>query len=337
MPKKENRNESNLLIPEPPLQVLPTLAVMIGLNEAITIQQLHYWLKLSGHMFDGRLWIYNSYEDWQRQFPFWSAHTIKRTFIALEKNGLILSEKKFNKIKIDRTKWYSIDYLALKKMERDKKEKDNEIAIVRNCTTMRASCPDGQGKTAPSHETNLVSPITREETTSETTTTQPVVVVSAKNDPVEKIFGILLSAGVIRKAMQDYSAAAHEKYQPETPAQGVARILGWMTMMGDIQNPAGFLRKMAKSGMDMPPAVIRAEQAEEARAENAAREKKEKADAEKIAREIRENPLTPEDRKKIIMENAPKLLEKAENAEHAPAGPARIGSLLGEILAGGIR
>ena len=35
---------SKLLIDEPPLQVLPSLALKIGLNEAIILQQVHYWL-----------------------------------------------------------------------------------------------------------------------------------------------------------------------------------------------------------------------------------------------------------------------------------------------------
>lgn len=35
---------AQLLINEPPLQVLPTLAKTIGLNEAIVLQQVHYWL-----------------------------------------------------------------------------------------------------------------------------------------------------------------------------------------------------------------------------------------------------------------------------------------------------
>jgi len=35
---------SSLLIAVPPLIVLPTLATLVGLNEAIFLQQLHYWL-----------------------------------------------------------------------------------------------------------------------------------------------------------------------------------------------------------------------------------------------------------------------------------------------------
>lgn len=35
---------SKLLIDDYPIQVLPKLAKVIGLNEAIILQQLHYWL-----------------------------------------------------------------------------------------------------------------------------------------------------------------------------------------------------------------------------------------------------------------------------------------------------
>ncbi|EDT3088997.1 replication protein RepO, partial [Salmonella enterica subsp. enterica serovar Newport] len=62
---------SNLLINESPLQVLPTLACAIGLNEAVIVQQMHYWMKDSQHFYDGRRWIYNSVASWQKQFPFW--------------------------------------------------------------------------------------------------------------------------------------------------------------------------------------------------------------------------------------------------------------------------
>lgn len=36
---------SKLLIDDYPIQVLPKLAKEIGLNEAIFLQQVHYWLK----------------------------------------------------------------------------------------------------------------------------------------------------------------------------------------------------------------------------------------------------------------------------------------------------
>jgi len=100
---------SKLIIEEKPLIVLPQLAVKIGLNEAIILQQLHYWLKDKGHEKDGDKWIYNTYEEWQTQFPFWSISTIRRAIDSLEKQNLIETTTRFNKAKFDKTKWYRIN------------------------------------------------------------------------------------------------------------------------------------------------------------------------------------------------------------------------------------
>ena len=59
---------SNLLIQEVPLMVLPTLATKIGLNEAMFLQQLHYWIDRSKHEMEGHRWIYNTIEDWCNPF-----------------------------------------------------------------------------------------------------------------------------------------------------------------------------------------------------------------------------------------------------------------------------
>ena len=100
---------SRLLIDEPPLQVLPSLAREIGLNEAIMLQQMHYWLLKSSNEFEGVKWFYKTLEDWQREFPFWSAMTIRRTLSSLEKQKVIKIGN-YNKKKFDKTKWYTIEY-----------------------------------------------------------------------------------------------------------------------------------------------------------------------------------------------------------------------------------
>lgn len=100
---------SRLLIDEPPLQVLPSLAREFGLNEAIMLQQMHYWLIKSSHEFEGVKWFYKTLEDWQTEFPFWSTMTIRRTLTNLEKQKVIRIGN-FNKKKFDKTKWYTIEY-----------------------------------------------------------------------------------------------------------------------------------------------------------------------------------------------------------------------------------
>ncbi len=91
----------------------PELAAAFGLNEAIVLQQLHYWLQRSTKIIDGRKWAYNTYQQWQEvDFPWWSIPTIRRTFARLEELGLVQSEE-HNKMRTDRTKWYTIDYEKL--------------------------------------------------------------------------------------------------------------------------------------------------------------------------------------------------------------------------------
>ena len=114
-----SRGEIMNLLDEYPLLVFPSLAKKIGLNESIVIQQIHYWIEQNKrsnrqtHFFGGRWWSYNSYPQWQENFPFWSYNTIKRTIGNLEKLGVLLSTQ-HSANKLDRTKWYSIDYEKFK-------------------------------------------------------------------------------------------------------------------------------------------------------------------------------------------------------------------------------
>ena len=147
-----NKKQSSLLINEYPLMVLPHLATIIGLNEAIILQQLHFWLRTNPHERDGRKWSYNSYSSWQNQFPFWSISTIKRTIGKLEENGLIITGN-YNKVKIDRTKWYAINYDVLEKLKEDNYLED------KNDTPNGADCTDQGGTlTKPIPETISETP-----------------------------------------------------------------------------------------------------------------------------------------------------------------------------------
>ena len=94
---------------------MPTLAAHIGLNEAIILQQVHYWLLKSDKLEDGRKWTYNSYESWREQFPFWSVATIKRAISSLEKQELLISGN-HNKAAFDKTKWYTLNYQKIQSM-----------------------------------------------------------------------------------------------------------------------------------------------------------------------------------------------------------------------------
>ncbi|QEA32118.1 DnaD domain protein [Secundilactobacillus malefermentans] len=122
---------NKLLIDEAPLQVLPSLAKLVGLNEAIVLQQVHYWTKRSGHEKEGNIWTYQSYTDWSNQFPFWSKSTIIRVIKSLEQQGLLITNN-FNKARYDKTKWYRINL-----------EKLASIASTQNDHTLYSNCIHG--------------------------------------------------------------------------------------------------------------------------------------------------------------------------------------------------
>ncbi|MFC5588095.1 hypothetical protein ACFPRA_04330 [Sporosarcina soli] len=104
----------HLLIKESPLQVLPSLVMQVGLNEAILLQQLHFRSLISTHVRDGHKWVYKTYDEWKNEeFPFWSVDTIKRAIRRLEENGYIISTASYNRMKMDKTKWYRINYERL--------------------------------------------------------------------------------------------------------------------------------------------------------------------------------------------------------------------------------
>lgn len=101
---------SQLLLNEPPLVFSPTLAAMIGLNQAIILQQIHYWLLRSAHEWNGKTWVYNSYQEWAKQVPWLKRKGIATIIRRLEADGLLETGQPDG---AGTRKWYRIDHDAL--------------------------------------------------------------------------------------------------------------------------------------------------------------------------------------------------------------------------------
>ena len=171
--------ECKLLYTKEPIVINPIAAEVLGVNEAIIVQQIHYWLNINEkakiNFHEGRYWTYNTYENWQKtNFRFLSVPTLKRIFKKLEDKKILIKDN-FNKSKYDRTLWVSINYEKLdelmteyeEKIEAEKNEeiKENiEISTKYQSDTMSdsnivSSCYYGeyQGNTMVS--SNLIPPI----------------------------------------------------------------------------------------------------------------------------------------------------------------------------------
>jgi hypothetical protein len=172
-----------LLIEESPLQVLPTLAVAIGLNEAIMLQQVHYWLRhndetgKSRHA--GRVWMYSSVDRWaQKDFTFWCESTIKRTLNRLKQMNLLITGN-YNKSGYDRTTWYTINYEELDRLLAGTKAQE------RVPKSMGPEWPNASGQDDLVDQVKVSRPIP--ETTTETTGTE-IEGEGTKGDPAPAPF-----------------------------------------------------------------------------------------------------------------------------------------------------
>lgn len=119
---------SRLLYDEKPLVLIPELARTLktipgfsGIDEAVVLQQVHYWVILNQRAnrneHGGFFWTYNTFKDWsEKAFDgLYSISTLKRIFARLEKRGLVISGR-FNKSNTDRTKWYRVNYDELDRL-----------------------------------------------------------------------------------------------------------------------------------------------------------------------------------------------------------------------------
>lgn len=171
MNNQEIKTTSNLLFNEEPLLINKMSARVLGLNESIVLQQVHYWLEINRkakiNFYDNRTWTYNSIANWQKEnFDFWSVDTVKRTFAKLVKRKILLTGN-YNEYKYDKTIWYTIDYEKLDDLlnEYNTKIQENiEIAtLVQNAPmsdcNIGAKCTNGVGQNAPIDEGKMHQPI----------------------------------------------------------------------------------------------------------------------------------------------------------------------------------
>lgn len=81
-----------------------------GVNEAILITNLQFWIKKNQanekNYYEGHYWTYNSIKAWQKLFPFWTEKTIRTILNHLIEKGVIITGN-YNQSKYDRTLWYA--------------------------------------------------------------------------------------------------------------------------------------------------------------------------------------------------------------------------------------
>lgn len=237
----------SLLFKFRPLVINPELAKRIGLNEAIVLQQVSYWLNEtdSGVEHDGRRWIYNTHEQWADQFPFWSQDTVKRAITSLKKQGILIIEK-LSSDRLNHTNYYTINYEASAlieegKMHQSERAKCTELDEGKMHQSKRADCPD---------VTYTNNTYTTQETTAETTTGEP-----------ENLPAVLPKA---KRKKQDDNAVLGDlpDWIPVEPWIGFVEMRKAMGAKGKLTEHAvkllvADLRKLKEQGQDLTEVINR--------------------------------------------------------------------------------
>jgi hypothetical protein len=141
------RKESRLLYSESPTVFQKSLACTIGLNSAIFLQQLNFWLTIAeqeqaaDQWFEGRWWVRNTYGDWvARHFPFWSIPTVKRIVTYLvDELHVVLSRPDPTR---NAGKWYTIDFDVLDKLDVLPADIGRRLAIAEAAQDAGADIPE---------------------------------------------------------------------------------------------------------------------------------------------------------------------------------------------------
>ena len=157
--KKGGDDMSMYLFDEQPIVANKALARALGLNEALVLQQINYWIEInkkSGKNYhDEKYWTYNSIRAWQeKDFDYMSVDTVKRTFAKLEKAGYLLVGN-YNKDPRDKTKWYTINDEKLEELyfELNKKKLEHERSILEK--ESQNTMHNALGQNAPMEECKI--------------------------------------------------------------------------------------------------------------------------------------------------------------------------------------
>lgn len=161
-------SSSRALIPEPPLLVLPSLAVAVGLSEAMVLQQLHFLANCRRPGRGGERWVEMGNADLQHTFPFFSKNTLFRAVYKLRDAGLLTIKEQAGQ-----PNRYRLEYEAITAVL------DNPLPKLGRPKLGREPTQDGVG-TLP----NLGRATTKEVLDSENQIKQEVVDKSKKERPI---------------------------------------------------------------------------------------------------------------------------------------------------------
>jgi hypothetical protein len=123
------------------------VAEKYGVGEAILLHNICFWQKKNiannVNYHDGRYWVYNSVQAYSELFPYYTDRQIRNILKKLEDKGC-LHVGRYNKMKIDRTKWYSAsdEIMAIHGIKPNDSNCQMQLHEKVNAITQKGKCND---------------------------------------------------------------------------------------------------------------------------------------------------------------------------------------------------
>lgn len=189
------------------------IAVRTTLNESIMLGQINYWLQKSRdekHFRDGRYWVWKTYDEWAEELPFWSASTIRTIIRSLKNRGLVIVGD-YNKMSIDKTSWYSIDYNAIDRLcsnavpeKKNKKYKKESFPMCQHLTHGLSTPDTWTVRVKHMDVSTSDTPITKDYTKNTTKTpSESTKVLSISKENAPRITNRTEYMDFVRKVLED--------------------------------------------------------------------------------------------------------------------------------------
>ena len=168
---------------------------------AIMITHFAHWIgvnqRANRHFIDGRTWTYQTMEEIQAVYPYWSIDQIKRLLNKMEELKII-RKGNFNKVGFDRTCWYSFEI-------------EKKFTLGRNRQMESAESPNGLGEIArPIPDTKPVPNPDAKPTNQPYPSKKGKRQVGSSDEEKEAMRKILLSMRMVEKGSPD-----KERFSPE--------------------------------------------------------------------------------------------------------------------------
>lgn len=127
-------------------------AVSYGVDKAVILSNLRFWLTKKRdsktHSYDGYYWVYNTAKELAELFPYFTQSKVQRLLKQLEEDGVLLVGN-YNKVKYDRTRWYSLNEFCI-----TDKQSNHDTELNNGSNESVEPIPDTKHLSKPNINTN---------------------------------------------------------------------------------------------------------------------------------------------------------------------------------------